>query len=214
MITTKTTFANAAVGNSAQVLQAIHEQTKNIAIYQRENSPPAATLEHVVAQSIECRASGTIEEVTERLNIYFTDHLPEQKALLEDVLEQLALFGRLANTTSFRLLLATVNTNMCRRFHTDINSLRLLCTYAGPGTLWLPDEAVNQQAYRGGNGNEEIVSDENLIQQAKAGDVVILKGALYPGANPVVHRSPTIEDTGAERLLLRIDSNETQHLWS
>ena len=105
MITTKTTFANAAVGNSAQVLQAIHEQTKNIAIYQRENSPPAATLEHVVAQSIECRASGTIEEVTERLNIYFTDHLPEQKALLEDVLEQLALFGRLANTTSFRLLL-------------------------------------------------------------------------------------------------------------
>ena len=40
-----------------------------------------------------------------------------------------------------------------------------------------------------------------------AGDVVLLKGALYPGANPILHRSPSIEELGKVRLLLRIDTN-------
>ena len=57
---------------------------------------------------------------------------------------------------------------------------------------------------------ECIVLDESNIQQAKTGAVVILKGAMYPakGTNAVVHRSPTIEESGATRLLLRIDTNE------
>ena len=214
MIPTKVSFANAAIGEEAQILRDIHQQAINIAVYQRDTNLPKAKLDRLVEQDIECRSSGSIEEVSAALNTYFANELPEQQALLADVLEQLALFSQVANISSFRLLLATVSTNMCRRFHTDINSLRMLCTYAGPGTLWLPNEAVNQQAYRKGSGNVDIVLNQDLIQQANAGDVVILKGALYPDANPVVHRSPTIENTGSKRLLLRIDSNETENLWS
>ena len=97
---------------------------------------------------------------------------------------------------------------MCRRFHTDINSLRLLCTYVGQGTLWVPDEMVNHKAFLNKGGNEEIVTDESQIQHAGTGDVIILKGALYPEANPIVHRSPAIEGNGESRLLLRIDVND------
>lgn len=45
------------------------------------------------------------------------------------------------------------------------------------------------------------------IQQAGTGDIVILKGALYPDGHAIMHRSPTIEEMGAARLLLRIDTN-------
>ena len=97
---------------------------------------------------------------------------------------------------------------MCRKFHTDINDLRLLCTYIGPGTLWLPDEAVDLKALQKGGDEQALVVDEQQIQQVSTGDVVILKGALYPEANPILHRSPSIEESGEKRLLLRIDTNE------
>ena len=114
----------------------------------------------------------------------------------------------MTQASSFRLLLTTVNTDMCRKFHTDINDLRLLCTYIGPGTLWLPDEIVDGKALQAGKEDTEIVIDAQQIQQVPTGDVVILKGALYAGANPILHRSPSIKEHGEKRFLLRIDTNE------
>ena len=46
--------------------------------------------------------------------------------------------------------------------------------------------------------------------QVPENGVVLLKGALYPkaGTRAIVHRSPTIEESGEKRLLLRIDTND------
>ncbi|HAA11799.1 MAG TPA: hypothetical protein DCE41_08925, partial [Cytophagales bacterium] len=57
---------------------------------------------------------------------------------------------------------------------------------------------------------EELVLDADSIQQAETGAVIILKGAIYPkeGTQAVLHRSPTIEESGERRLLLRIDTDE------
>lgn len=210
----KTPLANAAISNDAQILQDIHLKTKNIAVYQREIEPLKEMIAQVVERSIIYRASGTAAEITNSLNIYFANELPDYNLLLEDILGLLGVFEQVTEIDSFRLLLATVNTNMCRRFHTDINDVRMLCTYVGPGTLWAPDEAINHKAYQKGSGNEEIILDESLIQQVDTGDVVILKGALYPDATPILHRSPSIEEHGGKRLLLRIDTNASQNLWS
>ncbi|MEM8526326.1 MAG: DUF1826 domain-containing protein [Bacteroidota bacterium] len=199
--------ANATTGNDVQFLNDIHLSFKNIAIYQRDIERLNNELYRIGTQSIECRAKGTTEEISSIVKSYFDCNLFECPALLEDIAKLLDVFKRVSKAKSFRLLLATVKTNMCRRFHTDINDLRLLCTYIGQGTLWLPDEAVNQQAVAKGS-NQEIVSDESLIQQVNTGDVVILKGALYQGANPILHRSPSIEKHGEQRLLLRIDTND------
>ncbi|MEM9885442.1 MAG: DUF1826 domain-containing protein [Bacteroidota bacterium] len=198
---------NAAISNDSSVLHSIHLKSKNIAIYQRDMVSLKGDLHQIAEQSIECRVSGTIEEILIGLKNYFDNNLSERNALLNDVTELLNLFEQLTRASTFRLLLASVSTNMCRRFHTDINDLRMLCTYIGQGTLWLPSEAINQRAVAKGS-NEEIVLDEKLIQQANTGDVVILKGALYEGANPILHRSPSIEANGERRLLLRIDTND------
>ena len=165
-------------------------------------------IDQLVNKNLEIRLSGTTEEILARISnvldrntfkLFFTE--------LEDMLN---LFANISGAESFKLMLASVNSNMCRRFHTDINNLRLLCTYDGPGTLWLSDDNVNSIALKSYHKNENIVKDEARINKAKPGSVVILKGALYPkpGTNAVVHRSPTIEESGETRLLLRIDTNE------
>ncbi|MEM9685708.1 MAG: DUF1826 domain-containing protein [Bacteroidota bacterium] len=208
MIKTGQIYTNAAIGYDGEVLQDIHLPSKNIAIYKRSINSLKTELADVEARTVECRVSGTVEEILSLLQDYFNHHHLECFSLLNDISELLELFERTTKSSSFRLLLATVSTNMCRKFHTDINDLRLLCTYIGPGTLWLPNEAVNHKALEVGGTDPKIVLDQQQVQQVHTGDVVILKGTLYPEVNPILHRSPSIEKTGERRLLLRIDTNE------
>lgn len=208
MIKTRHQYANAAIGNDSNVLQDIHISSKNIAIYRRDIEPLEKELDQIAEQPVECRAKGTVEEIVSVLKDYFDSALPQCSSLFKDVSELLGMFERTTKSSSFNLLLTTVSTNMCRKFHTDINDLRMLCTYIGPGTHWLPDEAIDHEASRANRNKQEIIMDEQQIQQVGAGDVIILKGGLYPDANPILHRSPTIEESGEKRLLLRIDTNE------
>ncbi|MEM9526087.1 MAG: DUF1826 domain-containing protein, partial [Bacteroidota bacterium] len=135
-------------------------------------------------------------------------------SILLDIKALLSYFAEVTDSKEHRLLLTTVKTNMCRRFHSDINDLRMLCTYSGPGTLWLTDDNINTKALETSGNNESIVLVKERIQQAKTGAVVLLKGALYPSKNAkaVVHRSPNIEEYDQERLLLRIDTNESLNI--
>lgn len=208
MLQTEYRFANAAIGSEVKVLQDIHLKSKNIAIYERDITILDKELSPLAKKEVECRAIGTPEEILFIIKEYFDQNLPKSNALLEDIAGILSLFERTTQAASFRLSLASVDSNMCSRFHTDINDLRLLCTYIGPGTRWLPDEAIDQEASRARGSKQEMVIDEQQIQQATTGDVVILKGALYPDANPILHQSPAIESTGEKRLLLRIDTDE------
>ena len=43
----------------------------------------------------------------------------------------------------------------CHRYHIDAVPLRLLVTYAGKGTEWLPDEAADLGAFSNGEPNEK-----------------------------------------------------------
>ena len=205
----KLTYSNAAIGQQAAVLYDIQKSSKNIAIYERELTTLNTELDRVMAKAVAFKKSGPIEEIHAALQEHFEEQFQDCPSLLNDIIEQLRLFQNISGAESLRILFTTVKTNMCRRFHTDINSLRLLCTYVGPGTLWLPNEIVNHKAFLNRGGNKQIVLDETQIQQVETGDIIILKGALYPQANPIVHRSPTIEGHGESRLLLRIDTNDS-----
>ena len=212
MINTSTKFSNAVIGRSAEELKHIQSTSKNIAIYQRSTAAVKKECISVINKAMVCQASGNTQDIISSLEAYFNEYQLKVPLLLKDLEELLHQFGDIAKCQSFRLLLTTVDTNMCRKFHTDINDLRLLCTYIGPGTLWLPNEAMHDEPPQ--NKSDDIVVDGSLIQQASEGDVVILKGALYPDADPVLHRSPPIEEKGEKRLLLRIDTNASQNLWS
>jgi len=236
-------------GNCPTVLHQIHSNEVNIATYNREIDVLSNEIDTALNQAIEIRVNGDIDKIVQTIE----NNLKEFDLLKSDLISLLHLFKDITKANRYKVLLATVNTNMCRRFHTDINDLRMLCTYSGPGTLWLEDDNVNRKAlvvtvntnmcrrfhtdindlrmlctYSGPGtlwleddnvnrkaldtcgDNECIVLDETKIHQAKTGSVVILKGAIYPteGTKAIVHRSPTIEEIGERRLLLRIDTNE------
>lgn len=199
---------NSEVGVSLDALDCIHQRDINIAIYERDIEDMSREISNLLNRSIELNLSGDLPTVLDSLKT--TLHPGEYHLLCKDIEVLLHVFKEVSGAESFRLLLATVNTNMCRRFHTDLNDLRMLCTYSGPGTLWLSEDNVNREALESCGDNQSIVIDENQIHQAKTGSVVILKGALYPseGTKAIVHRSPTIEEIGEKRLLLRIDTND------
>ena len=203
-----TSFENSAIVKELSDLDIIHKEEKNIAIYERKIDEMENEISYLLNADSLLRFSGSKEDILKRLFEEFTTEAIEIKLLYNDIKQLLETFEKITSAQSFRLNLLTVNSNMCKRFHTDINDLRLLCTYSGQGTYWLPEEATNRNKHHEGEENDKIVSKPNLIQQAGTGDVIILKGALYPKASAAIHRSPSIEESNEKRLLLRIDTNE------
>tara|TARA_B100001109_G_scaffold255859_1_gene261749 strand:+ start:8455 stop:9111 length:657 start_codon:yes stop_codon:yes gene_type:complete len=190
-------------------LSLIHQEDKNVVILQRKISHDFdIEIKQIMEASLYFRSSGDISSILEALKKAFSAKHISGSALFKDIRQLLNQFARVSEASSFRLGFFVVDSNMCRRFHTDINDLRLLCTYKGQGTFWLPEEAANRKEHHNGGDNENIVKEPTLIQQTQVGDVMILKGALYPDAKAAIHRSPSIEESNEKRLLLRIDTNE------
>lgn len=90
----------------------------------------------------------------------------------------------------------------CRRYHADSVIARLLCTYVGPGTLWLPDGSFDRVAAEArGTTNEDILPDPRRARQMGLWEVGVLKGKLG-SSRPIYHRSP--DDAGVS-LILKVD---------
>ena len=74
----------------------------------------------------------------------------------------------------------------CARYHVDNVPLRLLVTYSGQGTEWIPDTAANRTAYISGAPNNEIIKDKSKRQFIANWNVSIFRG----GSNGLLHRTP------------------------
>lgn len=129
-----------------------------------------------------------------------------ERLFWQDVASLTMDFLHYADHGAARLQLKVVEGDACTKFHIDGYRLRLFTTYLGPGTEWLPEQAVNRTAL--GTTNESIVRDPSAIRQMKAGDVGILKGEPLTGQGSkygIVHKSPAISAAGEKRVTLRID---------
>jgi len=204
-----TTIKNWEIGTTPTIFESIHQKEINITIYERDRSPLISEIENLLEQNIEFRASGDVGPIVNEIMKVIDPN--KYSLIIQDIETLLYYFRELTKAKSFRLLLATIETNMCSKFHTDINNLRMLCTYSGPGTLWLTEDNINQKELGRPTSGKDIPIEESEIQQVKTGAVVVLKGAIYPqeGTQAIVHRSPSIEESGEKRLLLRIDTNES-----
>ena len=89
----------------------------------------------------------------------------------------------------------------CRRYHIDNVPQRMLVTYAGKGTEWLPDEAADREAFASGEPNEKIVKDRSAIQFLNQWDVAVFRG----GPNGLLHRTPDAALNGPS-ILMRLDN--------
>jgi hypothetical protein len=94
----------------------------------------------------------------------------------------------------------------CRRYHKDNVPMRLLVTYAGQGTEWLPDEAVDHRAYASGMSNEDILIDPAARQFMRPWDIAVFRG----GPEGLLHRTPDTALNGAS-ILMRLDHKDFWH---
>jgi hypothetical protein len=102
---------------------------------------------------------------------------------------------------------------MCPRFHVDHVICRLICTYFGSGTEWLPESSVTRSAL----GIIDVKADfadaiahnqgcEPDIRTLREGSVGLLKGEKWPGneGRGLVHRSPAAS-AEQSRLVVTLD---------
>ena len=99
-------------------------------------------------------------------------------------------FAKLAGCAGVRMRFEHVVDDSCCKFHVDVVKLRMLCTYAGPGTEWK--------------------HCSGRLHRLAPMDVAVFKGSAYPDQGPrVPHRSPALNTghfAGQSRLLLCIDT--------
>jgi len=100
---------------------------------------------------------------------------------------------------------------MCPKFHVDRVPCRLLTTFQGIATEWLPHNKVNRDKLGPGSQGKAdsesgLYTSPEDIQQLQAGHVALLKGELWEGNENagLVHRSPAVPN-GERRLLLTLD---------
>jgi hypothetical protein len=129
--------------------------------------------------------------------------------LREDIHTLMSLFAERTGCARLRVALRAVQTDSCRKFHTDFVHLRLLTTYVGPGTHWVPAhgvcrEALDRHIEDPCEANRAIVPDPALIHRARTGDVLVLKGERACAGSGAVHRSPPVQARRLTRLVLTI----------
>lgn len=132
---------------------------------------------------------------------------PVRAWLSMDIAILLVRLAHLAGVRRLRVSFGAVRTDQCRKFHVDYVRYRLVTTYVGPGTEWVPDDAVRREALDHPpdcpcDANKEIVRDASAIRHAAPGEVIVMKGARHSNGRGGVHRSPPIEGTGRVRVVL------------
>lgn len=133
----------------------------------------------------ERRSAGPVDEALRGLG-----DMPA--ALRSDIRDLAERFAGLMAVPAVRIRLEVINTNACRKIHADYTDVRLITTYWGPGTDYVPA------------GMEPV---ESSLVRLPAGHIGLFKGRLFEAGHiPCLHRSPPVGDTGEQRLVLVIDT--------
>lgn len=94
----------------------------------------------------------------------------------------------------------------CTKLHADFLPLRLICTYFGVGTIFLPKESTRYPCLNEGRPNKRVLIKGKPQLQAKPFEILILKGRKFNKGElrPCAHRSPEVEGNKL-RLVLKVD---------
>ena len=178
----------------------------NVCRWQRELSQPVYEYSTLLAEhQIKLVREISPEEVFSVFNSLLPDSQYKHD-FLEDVHLLSDMMCCIFDCKSVGLRLITLDHAMCPKFHTDKISGRLICTYMGKGTQWLPHIA------KGGLGSlNQIKAPSQMegkheILNASEGDVLLLKGDAWPKneGRGAIHRSPP-DSLIKKRVLLTLD---------
>jgi len=109
--------------------------------------------------------------------------------------------------------LELVGANCCTRWHQDQLVSRAIVSYNCRGTEYVHHDGVDFWELKHCGNNDCIIRDRSQVSSVDVGDMLLMKGALFPGdANGLVHRSPDrryhADGSVKTRLCLKIDVQE------
>lgn len=116
----------------------------------------------------------------------------ERDILTGDIAALAMMLSKTLDVRQMRIRLDVSDEMMCPKFHMDNVPARLLCTYRGPGTDYVP---------------QEDLSEPSRIKSVKRGAVALFRGSAWSGEERtgLLHRSPAVDESVGARLLLVID---------
>jgi len=196
-------------GDKSAVLgESLNDQI-NLAVWQRQLPP------HIdgFARTLLALGEPLAESLTIELDTDGDVHIPDLAARYRDLLGHagfvadvawlVGAFARLVEAHRIGLRLRALDKAMCPRFHIDHVPLRLITTYAGAGSQWLREGAMDR--HRLGEPAAEP-TEAKLIEQLKVGEVALFKEENWQGNKGagIIHRSPQPRP-GERRLILTLD---------
>ena len=177
----ETIAADFITGTEPEILESIVEDCVSLCLWERAPKPDvAAFLAEIVTLKIPLALDfimepGASAKVAPSVREQFGANLsePAVDSLLSDVDRLIARFRAASGAPAIRVRLTRIVDAACAVFHTDTLSLRLLCTYHGDGTQWIPNEHANrkQLGLRGrsiGKANRAIAPDPSRIRTMPA----------------------------------------------
>ncbi|MFA7891496.1 DUF1826 domain-containing protein [Pseudomonas putida] len=175
----------------------------NLAVWQRQLPPQLHDFADVAARLGGSLTDQRVIEVDEHEVpvigelLYEAVDIHGYDAFVADVTWLVSAYSYLLGARRVGLRIRALTSPMCPRFHVDNVPLRLITTYAGPGSEYLPDQDVARAALSTGDAAVD------KVKRLNPGDVALFKGERWQGNEGagVVHRSPS----GPPRLLLTLD---------
>lgn len=203
---------HALFGRVPDTLASIYQESVNMAVWERK---PSKSL-MMECQTLLMKKGFTGHRVVlSSSKLHLLDKaLPDlvpYPHLAADIQLLAEMFSCLFELQAIGLRLTPLSSSMCPRFHVDHIPCRLITTYMGIGTEWLPHDSVDRSKLGAGNNGlsdakSGLYSSPDAIQTLNHADVALLKGEAWEGNERagLVHRSPAAEP-GERRLLLTLD---------
>lgn len=204
-----------AVSESANpgVLGDIYQELYNIAIWRRTLSREfIGSIDELLKSKAPLQLAMSVTPENAQASVLESlQGYPCDMELSQDIAKLVGMFCDLFNLDCAGLRLTALERAMCPRFHVDRVPCRMVTTYQGTATQWLPHHMVDRSKLGAGNNGlpdelSGIYQSADDIQQLSCGDVALIKGELWEGNENagLVHRSP-LPHPGERRLLLTLD---------
>ena len=204
---------NSFIGTDATAISQIYQKHVNIAIWKRTlNQRIITAAKKIIQQKPNLSLSAMIPpEDTEKVLISEIGDSQDMLSLTQDISELVEMFCYLFHLDHIGIRLAVLGNAMCPRFHVDRVPCRLITTYHGIGTQWIPNQYVDRKKLGPGSQGQPddksgLYQHKQQVEQLMMGEVALLKGESWIDnqGRGLVHRSPQPK-SNEKRLLMTLD---------
>lgn len=207
---------NSHVSYDSEKLSEIYNENVNISIWKRKlNAALELAADEILNNNPELNLSMVPQpHHVKDLLLSELGSTPTTLSLIEDISFIVGMFCELFDLKRAWVRLDAINKPMCPRFHSDKVKCRLVTTYLGPATQWLPHQLVDRTKLGHGNNGQPdeksgLFTKKTDIEQLDTGHVALLKGEAWNGNEGagLIHRSPHSK-SDYRRLYMTIDFDE------